>query len=92
MKEHQQLFLHEELLLLALKNEKGTIEFGVDYGNMMGGAALAQLLLEERVRLDGTKKNAKLRSISAKPVLCNNPAAGFSRDSGLQDGAGSVSR
>jgi len=62
------LFLHEELLLLALKDEQGTIEFGIDYGNAIGGAALAQLLIEERVRLDGSKKNAKVRSVGAKPV------------------------
>jgi len=62
------LFLHEELLLLALKDEQGTIEFGADYGNAIGGAALAQLLMEDRVRLEGPKKNAKVRSVSAKPL------------------------
>lgn len=66
------LFLHEEVLLLALKDEEGTIEFGVDYPNALGGAALAQLLLDERVRLDGSKKKphqkSKVRSVSAEPL------------------------
>lgn len=65
---NQSLYLHEELLLLALRDEEGTIVFGVDYANALGGAALAQLLLDERVRLDGSKKKPTVRSISAEPL------------------------
>jgi Golgi phosphoprotein 3 len=49
------LSLHEEILLLSLRNQKGTVatsfsEFA------LAGAVLADLLLDGRITLDGTKK------------------------------------
>ena len=45
------LFLHEEILLLALKDEEGTIASGTTYEFAAGGAILAELLLQKRVRV-----------------------------------------
>lgn len=45
------LHLHEELMLLALREEKGTIEFGAWYTQAVGGGLVAELLLEGRVRV-----------------------------------------
>jgi len=36
------LFLHEEIMLLALKDDKGTIEFGANYTHAVAGAVIAQ--------------------------------------------------
>ena len=50
MNEDPELRLHEEVLLLALKDDKGTPH--VDhYGFALGGAILAELLGEDRVGL-----------------------------------------
>ncbi|KPJ82914.1 MAG: hypothetical protein AMS19_06230 [Gemmatimonas sp. SG8_23] len=52
-----QLNLHEELLLLALHDKKGTNAFGTALDPGLGGALLAELLLRERVavRSEGKK-------------------------------------
>ena len=43
------LFLHEEIFLLALKDEEGTIAFGAHYNFAVGGAAMAELLLDGKI-------------------------------------------
>jgi hypothetical protein len=50
------LFLHEEILLLALRDREGTPEFGAWYQQAMAGAILAELLLRERVEVEEAKK------------------------------------
>ncbi len=50
MNERPELRLHEEVLLLALKDEKGT-PYAVQYSYAIGGALLAELLLEARLEL-----------------------------------------
>lgn len=49
------LFLHEELLLLALRDEEGTISAAM-YPYALSGAILAELMLHERIRVEGPKK------------------------------------
>jgi hypothetical protein len=44
------LHLHEQVLLLALRNDKGTVAGGVMYQQAAGGAILAELILEGRLR------------------------------------------
>lgn len=44
------LYLHEEVMLLALRNDKGTMAGGVMFEQAAGGAILAELMLEGRVR------------------------------------------
>ena len=61
------LFLHEEILLLALRDREGTVPFGSMYEYALGGALLAELLLRGRVRLDPLKKGL-VELVSAEPV------------------------
>ncbi len=57
------LYLHEEIMLLALRDEKGTVEFGSQYAYSLGGAILAELLQSGRIAVeDGKKKRVDLRS------------------------------
>ena len=61
------LFLHEELMLLALRNEDGTVAPGSMYQYAIGGAVVAELLLQERIELEeGGKKHVNL--LSSDPV------------------------
>jgi len=70
MRNPDPLFFHEEILLLALKDEEGTITSGTMYNYAVGGAILAELLLRQRIAVDPTKK--KLVSVlSSEPV--NDP-------------------
>ncbi len=54
----QGLRLHEEILLLALRDHKGTIENrAAMYKIALGGAMLAELMLENRIAIGSDKKN-----------------------------------
>lgn len=53
------LTLPEEVLLLALDDEKGTPGFGSMHGYAVGGAILAELLLRGCVRVDDEGKRKK---------------------------------
>lgn len=46
------LHLHEQVLLLALRNDKGTVAGGVMHQQAAGGAILAELILEGRLRVE----------------------------------------
>lgn len=49
------LYLYEEIMLLALRNEKGTV--ATDYAEYaVAGAVLAELLLDQRISVDSTRK------------------------------------
>ena len=61
-----ELFLHEEIFLLALKDEEGTMAFGTHYNFAVGGAAMAELLLAEKIRLSEDKKpKVLIRDVSS---------------------------
>ncbi len=63
-----ELRLYEELLLLALKDAKGTIESkAAMYGYALGGAMLSELLLAERITVAEDKK--KLVDYVPGPIL-----------------------
>ncbi len=53
---NKQLFLHEEVMLLALKDEEGTIASGTSYQYALAGAVLAELLLSEKITVEERKK------------------------------------
>jgi hypothetical protein len=55
MNRNSQLFLYEEVMLLALRDEQGTIATGF-VEQSVAGAILAELLLEGRVSVDNSKK------------------------------------
>ncbi len=52
------LFLHEEILLLSLRDKQGTIHFGTHYQHALSAALVAELLLRERIRVaeEGKKR------------------------------------
>ena len=67
MRNRDSLSLPEEILLLALRDEEGTIQMESMYGYAVGGAVLAELVMEKRVAIDSGKK--KLVSVvDAKPT------------------------
>ena len=64
------LFLYEEIMLLALKDEEGTIASGTMYNYAVGGAIIAELLLSQSIAVDQSKKK-KLVSVN-NPELLND--------------------
>ncbi|MHC4519859.1 MAG: GOLPH3/VPS74 family protein, partial [Planctomycetota bacterium] len=54
------LYLYEEIMLLALRDEEGTVASGAMYNYAVAGAILAELLLEGRITIDEPKRNKKL--------------------------------
>ncbi len=61
------LGLHEEIMLLALRDEEGTVEFGSMYGYALGGALLAELLLAGRISVEEGKRKL-VNVVSDEPV------------------------
>ncbi len=55
------LYLYEEVLLLALRDRKGTIASGTMYQYAIGGAILAELLLSSRVEIEQVRKKKFLK-------------------------------
>ncbi len=62
------LFLHEEILLLALKDEEGTIAPRTMYQYAIGGAVLAELLLRRRIGLVEHGKTRLVDTMDPTPV------------------------
>ena len=58
------LYLHEEILLLALQDKKGTIEWGAMYPQATGGCVLAELMLGGRIDAEHVKKRQYARVVS----------------------------
>jgi len=55
MTQPKRLFLYEEIMLLALRDQKGTL--ATNYSEIaVAGAVLAELLLDRRIAVDGTSK------------------------------------
>jgi len=63
-----ELHLYEEILLLALKDEEGTIVPGTMYQYAVGGAVLAELLLAGRIGLAEQKRKKSVEIIDATPM------------------------
>jgi Golgi phosphoprotein 3 len=62
------LFLHEEILLLALRDEKGTVDARARmYQYALAGAIVAELFLGERVAVEPDKKRL-VNLVSARPL------------------------
>ena len=62
------LFLHEEVMLLALRDEEGTIASGTMYQYAIGAAILAELLLNRRIAIDESRKKKLVNLISSTPL------------------------
>lgn len=67
--ENHPLYLHEEALLIALRDDRGTIEAGTWYQYAMGGAILAEMFLHNRAALEGDEpKKATVRLLDDSPI------------------------
>ena len=62
------LFLHEEIMLLALRDEQGTIASGTMYQYAIGAAVLAELLLNKRIAVGEPRKKKLVNLISSQPL------------------------
>jgi Golgi phosphoprotein 3 len=62
------LFLHEEILLLALRDEEGTIASGTMYQYAIGAALLAELLLSKRIEAEQSGKRKLVNPIISTPL------------------------
>jgi hypothetical protein len=62
------LFLHEEVMLLALRDKEGTVAPGTMYQYAIGGAILAELLLNERVAVDESTRRKLVNLVSSEPM------------------------
>jgi Golgi phosphoprotein 3 len=67
------LFLHEEIILLALRDEEGTIASGSMYQYAVSGAVLAELLLNKRIGVDESKRKKLVTLVDStrigEPIL-----------------------
>ena len=71
MKLDNRLFLYQEVTLLSLKDEKGTVESGAYYRAAIGAAILAELLLNGRVEIEQERKKKFARVVNNKSL--NDP-------------------
>ncbi len=62
------LFLHEEIMLLALCDEQGTIASGTMYQYAIGAAVLAELLLNKRIAVGESRRQKLVDLISSQPL------------------------
>jgi golgi phosphoprotein 3 len=62
------LHLHEEIMLLALRDKEGTVFSGTMYNFAIGGAVLAELLMEKRIDVEAINKKTFARVLSPTPV------------------------
>ncbi len=62
------LFLYEEIMLLALRDEEGTIASGTMYQYAIGAAVLAELLLNQRIVVDQSAKRKLVDLVSSTPL------------------------
>ena len=68
MKKGDLLYLHEEIMLLALQDKKGTIFSGTMYNFAIGGAILAELMMAKRIDIEEVKKKKYARVLSPTPL------------------------
>jgi len=73
MEKTKKLHLHEEILLLALRDKEGSMHFGVNYQHAMAGAIVAEFLLSNKVKIqeEGRKKFVSLldHKLSGNEIL-----------------------
>ncbi len=68
MADRDDMHLHEQLMLLALRDGKGTLESGASmYACALGGAILTELSLEGRIRMSRDKK-ARVGLVDRSPL------------------------
>ncbi|VUD46248.1 hypothetical protein TDB9533_00785 [Thalassocella blandensis] len=88
------LFLHEEVMLLALRDEEGTLAIGYTE-QVIAGAVVAQLLLDSRISVDDSRKrlvSVEDKSPTGDPILdeCLEKIAASKRQGSLQNWVASL--
>jgi len=68
MTTNNNLYLHEEIMLLALRDEEGTIASGTMYQYAIGAAVLAELLLSQRIIVDQSSKRKLVDLVGSEPL------------------------
>ena len=58
--------LHEEVLLLALKDKKGTIHTGLNYQFILAGAMMAELFIQGKIEIEKVGKKNFIRLVNSK--------------------------
>jgi len=67
MKPEHELYLHEEIMLLALEDKDGTVELGSRDHLALGGAILAELLMGGRIWVEEERQKRFARAVKATP-------------------------
>jgi len=63
-----ELYLYEEVLLLALQDEKGSVDWKAgNLGTVLGGALIAELLLHEKITLAESQKQT-VQVLNSSPM------------------------
>ncbi|UCC97671.1 MAG: GPP34 family phosphoprotein [Phycisphaerales bacterium] len=62
------LFLHHEIMLLALRPKRGTVVRGTAYPYAVGGAVMAELLLNGRIAVQQSGKKQVVEAVSTDPL------------------------
>ncbi len=68
MRDGNSLYLHEEIMLLALRDKEGTVHSGTMYNFAIGGAILAELLMAKRIDVEAVKKRKYARVLNPTPL------------------------
>ena len=68
MATQKNLWLHEEIMLLALRDEEGIIASGTMYQYAIGAAVLAELLLSRRIVVDESGKRKLVDLVGSEPL------------------------
>ena len=94
MAEGKPLFLHEEVMLLALRDDEGTLAIGFTE-QVLVGAVVAELLLESRISVEGSRKhlvNVEDKTPTGDPILdeCLEKIAGSKRRASLHNWVSSL--
>lgn len=64
----QNLYFYEEIMLLALRDKEGTIASGAQYTFALAGAIMAELLMQNRIKIDANRRNNIIDLIDATPL------------------------
>ena len=62
------IHLHEEVMLLALRDKEGTVAAGAMYQYAIGGAILAELLLNQHIRAVESGKKTLAKVVNPSPI------------------------
>ena len=62
------LHLHEEIMLLALRDKEGTIASGVLYQHAVAAALLAELLMSNHIAMDTSNKKKLIDVVNPTPI------------------------